>query len=431
MSQYSLFISCLKTKPMRNLINGLKKRGMSVGLPMFKEWIEKDYIVNSPTYNFLGKNCIDKLTSFLKKRSEIKKVLIVTTDGMVKQELYIKTIQAISNANVAFETYGSLKANPSIKAINEIVWKYKDKKCDCLIALGGGSAHDAVKGAGLILVNNKTLKKYQGINFTKHKSVLRIHINTTAGTGAETTNVIVVSDTEKHRKFVVADKYLMPDVTFNDPELMLGLPASTTAWTGVDALVHAIESYLSNDYDVQAKVYALEAMHLIFDNLPTACTQPTNVNARDNMCYAQFLAGQAFNITSLGFIHSLSHPLTALFNTPHGLANAMLLPNVLEYELKYDKVVELLDRIAWSFKIKGSDPKQNARVLIAKIRNLLKEVNIPDHLEIKDHAVLTDEELNILTKQAMIDFCGISNPVQFSRKQLKTIYQFAFKGGSK
>ena len=303
-------------------------------------------MVNSPSYNYLGKDCIKLLTAVLKENPEIKKVLIVTTDGMTQQKLYLATTEAIKNANVAFETYGSLKANPSVQAINEIVEIYKNNKCDCLIALGGGSAHDAVKGAGLMMVNDKELEKYQGINFTTKKSPLRIHINTTAGTGAETTNVIVVSDTERHRKFVVADKYLMPDITFNDPELMTGLPSSITASTGIDALVHAIESYLSNDYDVQAKVYALEAMHLIFDNLPIVCKEPTNITARENMCYAQFLAGQAFNITSLGFIHSLSHPLTAMFNTPHGLANAMLLPNVLEYELKYDKVVNLLDRIA-------------------------------------------------------------------------------------
>ena len=429
MIQYKLFTTFLKTKLGQNILCSLKNKKCSLGIPMLKEWIEKDYIVNAPTYNFLGTNCIEQLTFLLKKYPYIKKALLVTTEGMDKLPAFIDTFNIIKNADVEIETYTSLKANPSVKNVNEIVEKYRANNCNCLVAIGGGSAHDAVKAAGLAMANDKTLMQYQGINTTKNRAVLKIHVNTTAGTGAEITNCVVITDTDTHRKFVIADKYLTPDVTFNDPTMMTGLPASITAFTGADALVHAIEAYLSNDYDVQAKIYALEAMHLIFKFLPIACKEPKNIEARENMCYAQFLAGMAFNITSLGFIHALSHPLTANFNIPHGLANAMLLPNVLEYELKYEKVVELLNRIAWSFGIKGTEKIQNCKDLIFKIKNLLTDINIPTNLEIKDHPVLTKKELNILTKQAIIDFTEITNPIRFSRKELKQIYYYAMKGG--
>ena len=428
MFQYKLFTTFLKTKAGQSILCFLKNKKCNLGISMLKEWIEKDNIVNAPTYNFIGQSCIEQLPYLLKKYPYIQKALVVTTEGMDRFPAFIDTVNIIKKATVEVETYTSLKANPSVKNVNEIVGKYKANNCNCLVAIGGGSAHDAVKAVGLAMANNKELMQYQGINATNKRAVLKIHVNTTAGTGAEVTNCIVITDTDTHRKFVIADKYLTPDITFNDPNMMLELPSSITAFTGVDALVHAIEAYLSNDYDVQAKVYALEAMHLIFKYLPIACHEPENVEARENMCYAQYLAGLAFNITSLGVIHALSHPLTANFGTPHGLANAMLLSNVLEYELRYDKVVKLLNRIAWSFHIKGTDARQNCKVFISKINSLLREINIPTNLEIKDHLTLTEDELDTLTEQAIIDFTQISNPIRFSRKELKDIYYYAMKG---
>ena len=429
MIQYKLFTTLMKTKPTRDLLNDLKRREQSFCVPMLKEWIQRDYVITSPTISYLGKGCVSQLTTFLVSKPEIKKCLLVTSVGMDKFDAYKKPKEAVLKANKLIEEYTTLKENPSTEQINEIVTKYQAANCDCLIAIGGGTAHDAVKAASLQLVNPKELIKYQGLNPTKVKPIFKIHVNTTAGTCAEVTNVVVVTDTNSHRKFVVADKYLTPDVTFNDPDLMMQLPPSITAFTGADALVHAVESYLSNDFDIQAKEYALEALHLIFKYLPIAVKEPSNEQAREMMCYAQYLAGYAFNITSLGIVHSMSHALTAMFGTPHGLANAMLLPHILTYELRFSKVVALLNRIARSFGINGDNSKQNSLVFISKVKQLFESIGIPSTLQIKDHPDITDAELEILTKQAMIDFCGISNPIQFKRKELKQIYRYAQRGG--
>jgi alcohol dehydrogenase len=246
-----------------------------------------------------------------------------------------------------YVVFNGSKPNPSIETVNSIIKAYNDNNCDALITIGGGSPHDAAKAAGLLLSNSKRINKLQGINVSKNAFKMPlICINTTAGSGSEASNIAVITDEHRQHKMTIVDKHCQPRATINDSQMMLDLPPETTAWTGIDALTHAVEAYLSIINNSMVKIYARRAMDIISEYLPIAYKTPSNSVAREKMAYAEFLAGISFNSASLGFVHSMSHALSGMFNTPHGLANAILLPYVLDYELKNKKIGLMLGEIS-------------------------------------------------------------------------------------
>jgi alcohol dehydrogenase len=245
-----------------------------------------------------------------------------------------------------------------------------------------------------------------------------ICINTTAGTGSGTTNVAVITDESKHFKMTLVDKNIQPHILVDDSNLMMGLPPTSTAWVGMDTLVHAIEAYLSIVPSLFTDAYARETMRLVYKYLPAAYDNPSDAEAREKMAYAEFMAGVAFNSASLGFIHSLSHAMSGVFNTPHGLANAVIMPYVLDYELSNSTVVHKLCQISDFMGVENNvvDEYSKAKECIKAILELLKTLGVPTNLAGVQKGI-TKRQIKEMSIKAMKDFCGISNPIQFSRRQ--------------
>lgn len=409
------------------LLIAKKSRCIRSMIKMLNDWYEKTYICQIPQINLVGHGSLNDLSNELKKL-KVSKFLIITDKFLASTPGYTKLTEQIKQANKEFTCFDGVIPNPTLECVLSAKELYLKNNCNGIISLGGGSAHDTTKCLALIINSDKPVIKMQGLNNAKIKTPEFVCVNTTAGTGSEVTNVAVITNEKTHFKMTLVDKQMNASISVNDSELMLKLPKSSTAFTGADALVHAIESYLSNVANPMADSFDIEAIHLIFTYLPIVYNQPENIEARENMAYAELLAGIGFNMTSLGFVHSMSHALSAVYNIPHGLANAMLLPYVLKYELKYPKVVKRLSSITQSLGISRQDDNENALIFIDKIIELFTAINIPNHLEIKDHTKISNKEINILAKKAMKDFCGISNPVQFSKKDIKKIYKLALKG---
>ena len=424
---FKIFTFLLKHLGTRKfLLVAKKSKRIRSMIKMLNDWYEKTYICQIPPINLAGHDSLNDLSNELTKL-KANKFLIVTDKFLASTPGYTKLTNQIKKVNKEFVCFDGVIPNPTLECVLNAKEMYLKNNCNGIISLGGGSAHDTTKCLALIINSDKPVVKMQGLNNAKVKSPEFICVNTTAGTGSEVTNVAVVTNEKTHFKMTLVDKHMNASISVNDSELMLKLPKASTAFTGADALVHAIESFLSNIANPMADSYDIEAIHLIFNNLPVAYNQPENIEARENMAYAELLAGIGFNMASLGFVHSMSHALSAVYNTPHGLANAMLLPYVLKYELKYPNVVERLSLIAQSLGIHEKDVKENAIKFIDKIVELFNAINIPNRLEIKDHPNLSNKEIDVLAKKAMKDFCGISNPVQFSKKDIKKIYKFALK----
>lgn len=424
---YEVFTFLLSHKFTRKMLLLVKHTPLKKLVKMLQEWNEKDYIFQTPQFNLLGHDSIEKLNKYL-SQDKNKKCLIISTKISGKTGIIKSVLDQFDLAKKDYALFDGVVPNPTLKCVNEAIKIYETEKCDCLLSIGGGSSHDTAKAVSLVIANHeKHLVKYQGLNATKNKTPSIICINTTAGSGSEVTNVAVITNEETHFKMTLVDKHMNAKATVNDSNLMISMPDKVTSSTGLDTLVHGIEAYLSNISNLQSDAHALSAIKLVFNNLPKAFKTPNDINAREKMAYAEYLAGIAFNYVSLGFIHSMSHALSAVYNIPHGLANAMLLPYVLEYELKYDCVVDKLNSIATSLGILKNSKTDNAIEFIKMIKKLLNSVEISNSLIIEGHEQLNKEELNALAKKAMKDFCGISNPIQFSKKQIIEIYKNALE----
>jgi alcohol dehydrogenase len=313
---------------------------------MLNEWYEKTYIFQCPETNLIGHSCIQNFDNVI-RRVNMKKALVVTDTVLIQLKTTDNVTEQLTKADVSYNIFDGVLPNPTIAIVNKIMEAYKTNDCDGLISIGGGSAHDAAKAAALLLSNRKPIRKYQGLNVTKHKLLMPlICVNTTAGTGSEVTNVAVITDETTHFKMTLVDKNMLANITVNDSNLMLGLPHKATVYTGIDALTHAIEADLSLVNNDLVQAYSHQAMRTIFQTLPKVYADLQNAECREQMVYGEYLAGIAFNSASLGFIHSLSHAMSAVFNTPHGLANAILMPYVLDYELTNTNVVKKLAKIA-------------------------------------------------------------------------------------
>jgi len=393
---------------------------------MLRSWSEKDKIFLKNKKDYIGEGCIEKDLDNLLQLEGIYKPLIVTDENLIKFGVAKKVFD---NIKCNYIVYSGVKPNPSLEIVDEIFNLYTLEQCDCLISIGGGSAHDACKGALIrIAYPDKHIKKFQGLNMMKNKPNTKlICINTTAGTGAETTNVAVITDEKRHYKMTLVDQYIQPDYSFNDPLLMLNLPKTHTAWTGIDAFVHAFESYVSIIRNEQCSKMALKAIELFDENIEIVCNEPQNVSAREKMCECEYKAGLAFNQTSLGWVHSLSHSLSGMFNTPHGLANAILFPYVIS---AYKNCPNFINRVKEINKVLNLEvdlevPTNNIKSLIEWYLKKCKKLSIDFKLSntCKD---ITAKKINKLAKNAMTDFCGISAPIQFNRKQVKKIYNKAF-----
>jgi alcohol dehydrogenase len=313
--------------------------------------------------------------------------------------------------------------NPTVTTIEKGLEAYKGGQSDIIVAVGGGSAIDTAKAIGLLASNGGSIKDYEGVNKTRHAMPPLIAISTTAGTGSEVTQFAVITDERDHSKFTIVDWHMTPNVSVNDPEMMISMPPPLTAATGMDALTHAVEAYVSKNATPVTDAKAFKAVELTARGLRRAVLDGNDIDAREDMCYASFLAGTAFNNAGLGLVHAMAHPLGGMYNLPHGLCNAMLLEHVVKFNLnsaqgKYSE----LAAAAGEGKPWRSE-RENGESFIRFIANLARSIGIPSGLS---EAGVRMKDLETLADEAMDEMIGSTNPRPYSAQQVLEIYRAAF-----
>lgn len=374
-----------------------------------------------PAVNVMGDGALADAIGLLKGYG-FKQALIVTDDFLNKSGVVKTVTDLLAKEGIKAAVYPGTKPNPTTKNVQEGLDLLKANNCDFVISLGGGSPHDCAKGIALCATNGGHISEYEGIDRSAKPQLPLVAINTTAGTASEMTRFCIITDEERHIKMAIVDRNTTPLLSVNDPQLMHGMPAGLTAATGMDALTHAVEAYVSIAANPITDACALKAVTLIADNLRTAVKEGTNAVARENMAYAQFLAGMAFNNASLGYVHAMAHQLGGFYDLPHGVCNAVLLPHVQEYNLP--ACAGRLKDIAAAMHIdvKGMSDEQGAKACVAAIKELAKDVGIPANLtELNAKA----EDIPTLAANALKDACAVTNPRQGNQAEVEAIFKAA------
>ena len=355
-------------------------------------------------------------------RLGFKKALIVTDKGLVKFGVAKMVTDVLEEAGIAYEMYSEVKPNPTVTSVKMGVEASAAAGADFIVAIGGGSAMDTAKGIGIVTNNPEfaDVVSLEGCAPTKKKTVPIIALPTTAGTAAETTINYVIIDEEKQKKMVCVDPNDIPCCSIIDAELMYTLPKGTTAATGMDALTHAIEGYITKAAWELSDMFEIEAIRMINKHLRTAVYDPTNPVGRHGMAVAQYVAGMAFSNVGLGVVHGMAHPMGSLFDIPHGVANALLLPTVMEFNkpVCVDKYVEIAKAMD-AYK-EGMTKAEAAQAACDAVRALAIEVGIPQHLS---EIGIKEEDIDALADQAIADVCTPGNPRQVTRADIVELYR--------
>lgn len=349
------------------------------------------------------------------------KALIVTDAGLVKFGVAKMVTDVLDEAAVPYEIFSDVKPNPTVTNVKNGIEAYKKSGADFIIAIGGGSSIDTAKAVGIVINNPEfsDIVSLEGCAPTKNKCVPIVALPTTAGTAAETTINYVIIDEVNHKKMVCVDPNDIPAVAIVDAELMYTLPASLTAATGMDALTHAIEGYITKGAWALSDMFEIEAIRMISRNLPTAVAEPSNAVARDAMAVAQYVAGMAFSNVGLGLVHGMAHPLGSLFDIPHGVANALLLPTIMEWNMpscldKYPAIAE-----AMGVDISGMTREEAAQAACDAVKALSIKVGIPQHLS---EIGIKESDIETLSEQAIADVCTPGNPRDVTIEDIKALY---------
>ena len=377
------------------------------------------FILNEVSY--FGAGARKELPAVL-ERMGLHKALVCSDKGLIKVGTTKMVTDVLDEASFPYEIYSEIKPNPTVTNVQQGVEAFKASGADCLIAIGGGSSMDTSKGIGIVANNPEfpDVVSLEGCAPTKHKSVPIIAMPTTAGTGAEVTINYVIIDEERKAKMVCVDPNDIPAVAIVDPELMYSLPKSLTAATGMDALTHAIEGYITKGAWVMSDMYELQAIKMIAENLPLAVEEPTNPVGREGMALAQYIAAQAFSNVGLGLVHGMAHPMGSLHDIPHGVANALLLPTIMEFNMPTR--VEKYGVIARHMGVDttGMTPEQAAQAAVDAVRALSVRVGIPQRLS---DLGITEQDIPALAKQAIADVCTPGNPRDVTIEDITALYK--------
>lgn len=385
---------------------------------------ERSYDFLMPSVNFFGPGVISKIGDRAKMLG-MKKPVIVTDkfleglkDGAVEQ-----TLDSLKAAGVDYVVYNNVEPNPKIRNIKEVKKLYEESGADSIITVGGGSAHDTGKGAGIILTNGDDITKLAGIETLDKALPPLIAVNTPAGTGSELTRHAVITNEETHLKFVVVSWRNIPLVSFNDPTLMLDVPKGLTAATGMDAFVQAVEPYVSVDHNPITDSQCVEAIKLIETSLREAVANGHNLDARTKMVEAEMLAGMAFNNANLGYVHAMAHQLGGQYDAPHGVCCALLLPYVEEYN-----IIACPDRFAQLAEIMGENTeglstRDAAELAIKAMKQLSEDVGIPHSIK---EIGAKPEDFELMAENALKDGNAFSNPRKGTKEDIIKIFQAAY-----
>lgn len=372
-----------------------------------------------PSINIMGKGCLKEIGPYIQEL-KLKKALVVTDKFLIQSGIAGKLLTVLDEAGIEYAIYDEVKPNPTCTNVHNGVDFLKANDCDYLISIGGGSPQDTAKAIGIIATNGGHIKEYEGVHKSKHKSLPIVAVNTTAGTSAEVTINYVITDEERKVKMVMVDKNSIATISVNDPELMVDKPAALTAATGMDALTHAIEALVTPGAYPVTDATALAAVEIIFANLARTVKNGHDIEAREQMVYAIFLGGLAFNNAGLGYVHAMAHQLGGVYDLPHGVCNAMLLPYVEEENAKY--VPEKFRAIAKAIglHVDNQTDKQCADFVIDSIKALSKEVGIPSKLS---ELGVDEVDLDLLAENSMKDACAPGNPFIPTKEEVIALFK--------
>ncbi|WP_029897716.1 iron-containing alcohol dehydrogenase [Desulfohalovibrio reitneri] len=341
------------------------------------------------------------------------KPLIVTDQGIVNAGILKQITDLLDKAKMSYEVYDKTIPNPTDENVHNGVEVYQKAKCDSLITLGGGSSHDCGKGIGLVVSNGGKIHDFEGIDKSTKPLPPYLAVNTTAGTASEMTRFCIITDLSRKVKMAIVDWRVTPNIALDDPLLMMGMPPALTAATGMDALTHAVEAYVSTVATPMTDACAEKAIELIFTFLRRAVANGQDVEAREGMCFAQYLAGMAFNNASLGHVHAMAHQLGGFYDLPHGECNAILLPHVESFNLiarvdRFAKMAEIMGE-----NIEGLSKRDAAEKCVDAIKVLSTDVGIPSglvELGKKYGKQVKKADIATMTENAQKDACGFTNP---------------------
>ncbi|MQT89048.1 L-threonine dehydrogenase [Pseudomonas nabeulensis] len=375
-----------------------------------------------PAVNMMGAGSLNEAMQAIHNLG-FRKVLIVTDAGLASVGVPDQVARLLAEKDIGSVIFDGTKPNPTVANVEAGLAMLHANQCDCVISLGGGSPHDCAKGIALCASNGGHISDYEGLDRSAKPQLPLISINTTAGTASEMTRFCIITDEKRHVKMAIVDRNVTPILSVNDPELMVGMPKGLTAATGMDALTHAVEAYVSTAATPITDACAIKAIELISANLRNAVTDGKNLEARESMAYAQFLAGMAFNNASLGYVHAMAHQLGGFYDLPHGVCNAVLLPHVEEFNASVS-AARLRDVAqALGVDVRQLDAGAGAVAAIAAIRQLSKDVGIPAGLS---ELGAKHSDIPVLAENALKDVCGLTNPRPASQAEIESIFAAAF-----
>lgn len=375
-----------------------------------------------PSTNLLGSGCLSQAVDTIHQQG-FNKALIVTDTVLTQIGLVATITDQLAAKGISFTICDGTQPNPTIDNVEQGLVTLVDNDCDLIISVGGGSPHDCAKGIALVATNGGKITDYEGINKARKSPFPLVAINTTAGTASEMTMFSVITDESRQIKMAIVDQKVTPLISVNDPELMLAMPSSLTAATGMDALTHAIEAYVSVAANPITDTVALKAIELITKHLPTCVSNGSNLEAREQMAYAQFMAGMAFNNALLGYVHAMAHQLGATYHLPHGICNAVLLPHVQRFNLTAnpEKFVDIAQ--AMGKEVHGLTTEEAAQLAIEAMNELARKVNIPATLA---ELGVNQGDIDKLSESTLNDVCCLTNPRQATKQEIAEIFQAAW-----
>ncbi|WP_371361015.1 iron-containing alcohol dehydrogenase [Sporomusa malonica] len=375
-----------------------------------------------PTVSLMGVGAHKQIPAQVKTLGGTS-VFLVTDAYLGRPGGMADDIKAMLEADgIKVAVFAGAEPNPTDKNVHDGLTEYQESGCDTILTLGGGSAHDCGKGIGLLATNGGNIRDFEGLDKSKKPMPPFIAVNTTAGTASEMTRFAVITNTSNHVKMAIADWHTTPNVAINDPLLMVGMPPALTAATGMDALTHAVEAYVSIAATPVTDSAALMAIKLIATNLRNAVANGQNMEARDKMAYAEYLAGMAFNNAGLGYVHAMAHQLGGLYNLPHGVCNAILLPHVEIFNIIAcpERFVDIA--VAMGENIQGLSVRDAADKAIAAIKKLSADIGIPSGLT---QLKVNEKDFEVMAGNAMKDICSLFNPRTATLDDIIGIYKAA------
>ena len=374
------------------------------------------FVLNETSYH--GKGAINEIATEIKAR-DFKKVFVCSDPDLIKFKVTKKVTDILDSAKIPYEIYSNIKPNPTIENVQSGVAAFKASGADCIVAIGGGSSMDTAKAIGIVIENPEfaDIRSLEGVAPTKKPCVPILAVPTTAGTAAEVTINYVITDTEKNRKMVCVDVHDIPVVAVVDPDMMASMPKGLTAATGMDALTHAIEGYITKGAWEMSDMFHLKAIEIISKSLRDAVKNTDE--GRKGMALGQYIAGMGFSNVGLGIVHAMAHPLGAVYDTPHGVANAIILPTAMEYNAP--ATGEKYRSIAKAMGVDGVDAMslEDARkAAVDAVKKLSADVGIPTDLK----EIVKPEDLDFLSQSAFDDACRPGNPRETSVAEIKELY---------